>query len=129
MRKPCGVLITACTGLPSKITLGNEKSFLPAGCQQEQQSPPCSKMQHLLSHIPRVHQETHPHTFSLLQHEEKGLTELQIKALPAAEDGNLPSQTGDSQIFSFPAFLITFLSKDLFARVESLQVFAPICLY
>lgn len=79
MRKPCGVLITACTGLPAKVTLGNEKSFFPAGCQQEQQSPPCSKMQHLLSHIPRVHQETHPTHFHSSSVKQKVLQSYRYK--------------------------------------------------
>lgn len=56
MRKPCGVLITAAKGLPAKVTLGNGDSFLPAGCQQEQQSSPCSRMQQLLGkRIPLPH--------------------------------------------------------------------------
>ena len=130
MRNPYSVLITGCTGLPAEVTLGapcNDSGFLSADHQLEEQSPCHSVAQHPLGQRTPLpppwgslgNALICAHS-SLLQCQARDLTELWAKAILAPGDSNLPSQAGESQIFSFPAFPIIFLSKQLFTGVGSL---------
>lgn len=129
MRNPYGVLITGCTGLPAEVTLRAPCNGSGFFCRSPAGRAKAMTLRGAASPQAKDHSPTslgfvrnvliHTHS-PLLQGEARHLTEPRAKAIPALGDGNLPSPAGDSRVFSFPAFPITFLSKQLFTGVGSL---------